>query len=165
MARAEMQSSRAVGAFETISTWFSSDAEPKGAAKGLLERIIVEERDRSVLAVCRLRFLFGTLNALVVFPTTELEGHTALWPSRYGAVLYAVLAGLLLLLVQFKPKTRGFAAFAPAFLDVPLVGTIEYVQAQYTTAHGIGARLSQRFSMWASASLRRSTTSGVAMSP
>ncbi|MBL8916804.1 MAG: serine/threonine protein kinase [Archangium sp.] len=128
-----------MGAFETISTWFSSDAEPKGAAKGLLERIIVEERDRSVLAVCRLRFLFGTLNALVVFPTTELEGHTALWPSRYGAVLYAVLAGLLLLLVQFKPKTRGFAAFAPAFLDVPLVGTIEYVQAQYTTAHGIGA--------------------------
>lgn len=134
-----MQSSRAVSAFETISSWFSSSSEPRGAAKGLLERVISEERDRSVLAICRVRFVFGVLNALVVFPIDEIEGHTTVWPSRYGALLYAALAGLLLLLVQLKPSTRGVAAFAPAFLDVPLVGTIEYVQALYTTAHGVGA--------------------------
>lgn len=121
---------------EVSKNWRSGGTS--GAAAALLNRIIADERDRSTLAVCWIRVVFATVNALVVFPVLEVPGLSDVWPARYGSVLYMALSGLVLLLAKLKPRPfMRWAAFTPALIDVPLVGLMEWKQATYSVVPGL----------------------------
>lgn len=109
-----------------------------GAAVSLLNRIIADERDRSTLVLCWIRAVLACLNAVAVVPVAEVRGLREVWPTRYGAVAYAVFAVTIVVLAKLKPQPfLRWAAFAPAIVDVPLIGLLEWKQATYAIEPGL----------------------------
>lgn len=121
------------------------------AASALLDRVIGEERDRLTMNVCRGRLGIALLNFLAVFPTwgaTAQEiGYSSVWPSRGGALAYLLMSAVVLLAVTIRKPWLRFAAFAPALIDLPLVGTTELLQAQLALTPGHGTQASAAYLM------------------
>jgi hypothetical protein len=116
------------------------------AAGALLDRVIGEERDRLTQTVSRARLGLAGLNLLLILPdwgqSPEQMGYSSIAPSLVGAGAYFVMSALVLGVVTRWPGTRRFASFAPAVVDVPLVGTTELLQATLALTPGLGTQAS-----------------------
>lgn len=128
----------------SLVSWRFGEKTPRTAATALLDRVIGEERDRLTVAVSRARAGIALVNFLLVFPdygvTPEAMGYTSVAPTRFSAVAYLVMSLIVLGAVSVWPRTRRWASFAPAAVDVPLVGTGELLQATLALTPGLGTQ-------------------------
>ncbi|MBL8923472.1 MAG: serine/threonine protein kinase [Myxococcaceae bacterium] len=133
----------------SLVTWGSPKA--RTAASVLLDRVIGEERDRLTLTVSRARFGLAALNLVLIVPdwgqSPEQMGYSSVTPSLVGAAAYFVMSALVLAVVSRWPGARRFASFAPAVVDVPLVGTTELLQATLALTPGLGTQASVAYLM------------------
>jgi hypothetical protein len=123
----------------------SRERSPSPAARALFRRIIADERLRTARWLCAIRAALAVVNFAVVFPEDQVAGFVSVWPSRYGALLYMLLALGILLAVELRPSWLRLAPLTPALVDIPLVGAIEWKQALLALQPGAGTPASVAF--------------------